>query len=89
MAWLWFYLGVMSFAAFAAFGIDKRLAIRRARRISERALLLLCAVGGSAGGLVGMYLFHHKTRKRKFYLTVPLLLVLQIAVVYVVCAWGK
>ena len=85
MAWLWVYFGVMSLAAFAAFGIDKRLAVRHARRISERTLLLLCAAGGSAGGLVGMYLFHHKTRKRKFYLTVPLLLALQIAVVYAAC----
>ena len=85
MAWLWVYFGVMSLAAFAAFGIDKRLAVRHARRISERTLLLLCAAGGSAGGWVGMYCFRHKTRKRKFYLTVPLLLALQIAVVYAAC----
>lgn len=65
--------------------IDKRLAVRHARRISERTLLLLCAAGGSAGGWAGMYCFRHKTRKRKFYLTVPLLLALQIAVVYAAC----
>ncbi len=85
MAWLWVYFGGMSLAAFAAFGIDKRLAVRHARRISERTLLLLCTAGGSAGGWVGMYCFRHKTRKRKFYLTVPLLLALQIAVVYAAC----
>ena len=45
----------------------------------ERRLLLFCALGGSPAFLLGMALFHHKTRKPKFYVGVPLILVVQLA----------
>ena len=41
--------------------------------------LTLAAVGGSAGALLAMHLFHHKTRKKKFTIGVPLMLLVQIA----------
>ncbi len=57
--------------------IDKRAAIRGARRISERTLLLFAALGGSPGLYASMYLFHHKTKHAKFYIGVPLILLIQ------------
>lgn len=45
----------------------------------ERTLLLIAAIGGSLGSLLGMLVAHHKTRKAKFYILVPLLLVLHAA----------
>ena len=44
-----------------------------------RTLLLIAAIGGSLGSLLGMLVAHHKTRKAKFYILVPLLLVLHAA----------
>ena len=54
------------------------------RRIPEASLLFACLAGGAAGGLVGMYLFHHKIRKPKFYVTVPLLVILDAVLFAVV-----
>ena len=47
--------------------------------LPERTLLLIAAIGGSLGSLLGMLIAHHKTRKPKFYILVPLLLVLHAA----------
>ena len=64
-------------------GIDKLRAIHSRWRISEKALLLACVPFSALGGLMGMKLFHHKTKKPKFSIGVPALLVIQcIAAAY-------
>lgn len=73
----WLMLG-LNLLALSACGRDKSLARRQKRRIPERTLLLLAALGGAAGMLLGMYLFRHKTRHRKFTILVPLFLLVQI-----------
>lgn len=77
---LWMYLAVISIVTFIVFGVDKLRAKKARRRISEATLLLLCAVGGSLGGLAGMYAFRHKTRHKKFVLGVPLILLAQVGI---------
>ncbi|OJG40208.1 hypothetical protein RV01_GL000282 [Enterococcus dispar] len=47
---------------------DKRQAVKKGQRISEKNLLFMGIVGGGFGGLLAQRLFHHKTRKKKFYL---------------------
>ena len=73
-----FYLAGVNLAAFAAFGIDKRKAVRHRWRIPEATLLGLCLLGGALGGLAGMHLFHHKTRKARFFVGLPVMLALQL-----------
>ena len=46
--------------------IDKRMAIYHKRRIPENTLLFISLIGGALGILIGMNLFHHKTKKLKF-----------------------
>lgn len=58
---------------------DKKKAQKNLWRVPEATLLTIAALGGSIGILAGMYLFHHKTRKPKFYIGVPLILAAQIA----------
>lgn len=60
-------------AAFLACGWDKWRAVHHRRRVRERTLLLLAAMGGAFGLLLGMRLFHHKTRDPRFRRPVPLL----------------
>lgn len=72
------YLAFMSLCAFVLCGVDKGRAKKGAWRIPEGTLLLTAALGGSLGLLLGMRLFHHKTRKKRFTVTVPLLLILQL-----------
>lgn len=70
---------VINVVAFVIFGIDKSKARRGKWRIPESTLILFSIIGGAAGSLLGMLLFHHKTRHGKFCLLVPLSLVLWIA----------
>ena len=56
------YLVTINIIALALYGIDKYRAVRHKWRIPERTLLLVSFIGGSAGALMGMFLFRHKTR---------------------------
>lgn len=64
--------------AFCLYGLDKRRARRGRRRIRERTLLLVAALGGSAGAWLGMRLWHHKTLHLRFRLGLPLILIVQL-----------
>lgn len=55
----------LNLVAFAAWGIDKRRAAREARRVPERRLLLLGALG-PLGAWAGVFAFRHKTQKTWF-----------------------
>ena len=58
--------GGLNFWTFAAYGYDKAQSRRGGRRVSERHLLTLAAIGGSPGALLGRRMFRHKTRKQPF-----------------------
>lgn len=70
------YLAAVSLAAFCLYGIDKHRAVHGRWRIPEKVLILAAFLGGAAGALFGMLVFHHKTRKPKFRILVPLALLL-------------
>ena len=74
-----YYLIFVNIAAFALYGIDKHKAVKGRWRIPERTLIFIAVIGGSAGALAGMLIWHHKTRKKKFYITVPVFTVLLAA----------
>ena len=50
-------------------------------RVPEKRLLLLSALGGSVAMLVTMLLIRHKTKHLKFMLGIPLIIILQIALI--------
>ena len=77
------WLALINLATFCAFGLDKWKAKRKAkketvRRVPEKTLFLLAALGGSVGALLGMRAFHHKTLHKTFRFGIPLILALQI-----------
>lgn len=69
------YLLAVNLIAFAAMGIDKRRAQRHRWRIPEATLMALALLGGSIGGMAGMYLFRHKTRHPLFFVGIPAIFV--------------
>ena len=77
----------VNLVSFALYGLDKVKAKRGLWRIRESTLLLVAALGGSLGALLGMELFHHKTKHWTFKILIPLFLLLHMALgVYVVRA---
>ena len=54
---------------FILMGLDKSFAVKKKRRISEKTLLTISLFSGSLGGIIGMLVFRHKTKKNKFIIT--------------------
>lgn len=75
------YAGVLNLIGFALMGIDKLKATRRAFRIPEATLFIVALIGGSAGSILGMYLFRHKTRHLRFTVGMPVILLIQTVLV--------
>lgn len=62
MKTLYAYLAAANVITALLYGADKTKARRGAWRIPERVLLGCGICGGALGALLGMRLFHHKTR---------------------------
>ena len=76
---LWGYTALLTLITFWAYARDKRKSRKNLWRTPESTLLLLAFIGGAVGAFLGMLLCRHKIRKAKFYITVPILALLQIA----------
>lgn len=64
--WYCWAANQMSIVSFAAFAVDKFLALAKLYRISEFVLVVLTLLGGWVGTGSAIYLFHHKTTKDGF-----------------------
>ena len=70
------YLILINAAGFVFMLTDKYKAQNKLRRTPEAVLLLVAAIGGSLGSLLGMYAIRHKTKRTKFTVGIPVLLLL-------------
>ncbi|WP_078430155.1 DUF1294 domain-containing protein [Alkalihalobacterium alkalinitrilicum] len=73
------YFIVVSLIGLLLMWLDKRWAIHRKQRIPERTLLFLAFIGGSLGIYFGMMQFRHKTKKPKFRVGIPVIILVQVA----------
>ena len=78
------YILIINIAAFILYGIDKSRAKHGKWRISEKSLFLAALIGGSVGAIIGMHVFHHKTRHWYFRIGLPFILILQIAAIWLI-----
>lgn len=78
------FVTIMSIITFFLFGADKLKAKKGSYRIPERVLIGFSFFFGAIGGVAGMYFFHHKTRKVKFYILVPMFVVVQIVLLAII-----
>ena len=81
---LLYYLIVINILTFAVYGIDKWKARQGSWRISEATLLMLAVIGGTIGALLGMQVWRHTTMHLKFKYGLPLILLPQIALMYLI-----
>jgi len=71
----------VSLLTFSIFGLDKFKAVQNQWRISEKTLFFFSFIG-PIGALLGMIIFHHKIRKIKFLVVIPLFLLLHMFITY-------
>ena len=76
------YLIIINLSAFIAMYLDKRKARYGKWRIPEQTLFILALIGGSIGAIAGMYTFRHKTKKLRFSIGFPVILILQIVLMF-------
>ena len=74
------YLVVTNLVALILTAHDKRTATKSKRRVSEKTLLLVSAIGGAIGMFATMRLIRHKTKHPKFMVGIPVLIAVQIAI---------
>ncbi len=79
---IFFVFVVINILSFTLFFIDKKRAVRGKYRISEGSLLTISLLFGALGSYLGMQIFSHKTKKAKFQLGLPLLIFLNLIVLY-------
>lgn len=72
------YLIGINLLGFIVMGVDKQKAKRQAWRIPEATLFSIALFGGSAGSLLGMHVFRHKTQKPLFVIGMPAIVILQV-----------
>ena len=77
-----YYLGLINIISFMVYGIDKLKTKQGKWRIPEATLLLLAIIGGSIGAWCGVKVWHHKTLHKKFRYGIPLIIAIQIAMIW-------
>lgn len=79
------YILIINILGFLMMFIDKRRAKKDRWRISESTLFMFTWLGGGIGTILGMYKFRHKTKKKKFTIGMPTILILElIFLVYII-----
>lgn len=74
----------LNLLTFIIYGIDKLKAKNAKWRISESTLIFFAIIGGSIGAWLGLQVWRHKTQHKKFYIGIPVILILQVvATIYV------
>jgi len=76
------YFGIINFITFIVFAIDKVNAQEHRSRIKIVTLLGLSVIGGSIGALLAIYLLHHKTKKDYFTVGIPIIMIMQVIVLF-------
>ena len=76
------YISSVNLLGLILMGIDKYKAKKRTFRIPEATLFTVAIFGGSLGTTLGMFLFRHKTRHWYFLYGMPLIMMIQAAIIY-------
>ncbi|MBK6087825.1 DUF1294 domain-containing protein [Ruminococcus difficilis] len=88
MKFLYIYLIIINLIAVIVTIHDKRAAVKGTWRVKENTLLLISALGGSPAMYLTMLLIRHKTRKPKFMVGIPLILIVELIIIYLVLHYG-
>ena len=88
MKFLFIYLIIINLITVIITIHDKRAAVKGTWRVKENTLLLISALGGSPAMYLTMLLIRHKTQKPKFMLGIPMILIAELIIIYLVLHYG-
>ncbi|GAA0762669.1 MULTISPECIES: DUF1294 domain-containing protein [Clostridium] len=77
-----YYIIFINLISFLTIYIDKKKAIKKKWRIKESTLIFLSIIGGSLGTYISMYTFKHKIRHLKFNLGIPIIILFQLSIYF-------
>ncbi|GGF86770.1 DUF1294 domain-containing protein [Paenibacillus abyssi] len=77
-----FYLLLINIVSFSMMRYDKRQAVKHGRRVPEKQLFVIAAIGGALGAWLGMRIWRHKTKHNSFVYGIPALFILNIAALW-------
>lgn len=86
--YFYYYLFAVNIFTFSISGLDKLAAKRHRKRVPERVLFLLAIMGGSIGLFISMHAFRHKTKHWYFVIGVPVLIIVQLILLYFLIFFG-
>ena len=78
---IWIYLLIVNAGSLLLMGFDKLSAKMDSERVPEMWFFLISLAGGFGGVTLGMFTFHHKTRKTSFQLKIVAATVLAILII--------
>lgn len=84
------YIAVISIISIVVCIYDKKISKKNRveLRTPEKTLLLLSALGGSVAMYITMLIIRHKTKHFKFMVGIPVIMVLQAALIFVLFHFG-
>ena len=77
-----YYFVFINIIGFIICYLDKKKSVYHKYRISEKLLLFISMIGGCYGFMLGMYIFHHKTKKIKFKILIPIICIIWLYVIW-------
>lgn len=75
------YFVIINLLGFVIMFADKKKAEKGKWRVPEKTLFIITLLGGGIGTNIGMYKFRHKTKKARFYIGFPTILVIEVILI--------
>lgn len=82
------YLIAVNLFGFGIMLYDKKQAKASQRRVPEKRLFLIAALGGALGSIIGMQVARHKTKHWNFLVGMPLIFITNLLIFYPMAVFG-
>ena len=84
------YIAVVSLCSIVVCVYDKKISKRNnvKLRIPEKSLFIWSAVGGSVAMYITMHIIRHKTKHISFMVGIPVIMILQAALIFALAYFG-
>ena len=84
------YIAIISLISVIVCIYDKKISKKNRveLRTPEKNLMLLSALGGSVAMFITMQIIRHKTKHVKFMLGIPLIIIVQVGIVFLLFRFG-